>query len=165
MNAFNKVNLAAACILASTQYARELGIPESRWVCPWEPLLFSFPHGSLTCDHGSWGKTCDSANFSQCDDFFMSNTDSEMYIDISAGRCGDSRCRLLYDSGQVLCWWSPSVSHALARVGPISLASTIKKPWLRSLWSTANSELDFKIPLLHMSYVEELRYENWNDRK
>ena len=32
MNAFNTVNLAAACILTSTEHARELGIPEDRWV-------------------------------------------------------------------------------------------------------------------------------------
>lgn len=32
MNAFNTVNLAAACILTSTEYARELGIPESKWI-------------------------------------------------------------------------------------------------------------------------------------
>lgn len=34
MNAFNNVNLAAACILTSTDYARELGIPENRWIYP-----------------------------------------------------------------------------------------------------------------------------------
>jgi hypothetical protein len=34
MNAFNTVNLAAACIVTSTSYARELGIPESKWVYP-----------------------------------------------------------------------------------------------------------------------------------
>ena len=34
MNAFNTVNLAAACILTSTQHARELGIPESQWIYP-----------------------------------------------------------------------------------------------------------------------------------
>lgn len=32
MNAFNTVNLAGALILTSTDYARELGIPESNWV-------------------------------------------------------------------------------------------------------------------------------------
>lgn len=32
MNAFNNVNLAAACLLTSTDYARELGIPKSKWV-------------------------------------------------------------------------------------------------------------------------------------
>ncbi|TKA69245.1 hypothetical protein B0A55_04268 [Friedmanniomyces simplex] len=32
MNAFNTVNLAAACILTSTEHARELGIPEDRWI-------------------------------------------------------------------------------------------------------------------------------------
>jgi len=34
MNAFNTVNLASACILTSTDYARELGIPESKWIYP-----------------------------------------------------------------------------------------------------------------------------------
>ncbi|KAJ9629407.1 hypothetical protein H2203_001780 [Taxawa tesnikishii (nom. ined.)] len=34
MNAFNTVNLAAACILTTTDYARELGIPENRWIYP-----------------------------------------------------------------------------------------------------------------------------------
>jgi len=34
MNAFNTVNLAAACILTSTEYAKELGIPESKWIYP-----------------------------------------------------------------------------------------------------------------------------------
>lgn len=34
MNAFNTVNLAGACILTSTEYAKELGIPENRWVYP-----------------------------------------------------------------------------------------------------------------------------------
>ncbi|TID23093.1 acetyl-CoA acetyltransferas-like protein [Venturia nashicola] len=34
MNAFNTVNLAGACILTSTDYAKELGIPESRWIYP-----------------------------------------------------------------------------------------------------------------------------------
>ena len=34
MNAFNNVNLAASCILTSTEYARRLGIPESKWVYP-----------------------------------------------------------------------------------------------------------------------------------
>ena len=32
MNAFNSVNLSAACILTSTEYAREIGIPEDKWV-------------------------------------------------------------------------------------------------------------------------------------
>lgn len=31
MNAFNTVNLAAACIVTSTEYAKELGIPDSKW--------------------------------------------------------------------------------------------------------------------------------------
>lgn len=34
MNAFNNVNLAAACILTSTEYATRLGISEHRWVFP-----------------------------------------------------------------------------------------------------------------------------------
>ena len=34
MNAFNIVNLAAACVVTSTEYARELGIPESKWIYP-----------------------------------------------------------------------------------------------------------------------------------
>ncbi|KAJ1544356.1 hypothetical protein HK405_008710 [Cladochytrium tenue] len=32
MNAFNTVNLAAACVLTSVEHARELGIPEDKWV-------------------------------------------------------------------------------------------------------------------------------------
>lgn len=34
MNAFNTVNLAGAVILTSTDFARELGIPESKWIYP-----------------------------------------------------------------------------------------------------------------------------------
>ncbi|KAL5394998.1 hypothetical protein PMIN06_012768 [Paraphaeosphaeria minitans] len=34
MNAFNTVNLAAACILTSTSHARALGIPEKKWIYP-----------------------------------------------------------------------------------------------------------------------------------
>ena len=34
MNAFNTVNLAATCLLTSTKYAAELGIPESKWIYP-----------------------------------------------------------------------------------------------------------------------------------
>lgn len=34
MNAFNNVNLAASCLLTSTEYARHLGIPESKWIYP-----------------------------------------------------------------------------------------------------------------------------------
>lgn len=34
MNAFNNINLAAACILTSTQFARELGVPEEKWIHP-----------------------------------------------------------------------------------------------------------------------------------
>lgn len=32
MNAFNTVNLAGACIVTSTDHARELGIAEDRWI-------------------------------------------------------------------------------------------------------------------------------------
>ena len=32
MNAFNTVNLGGAVILTSTEYARELGVPESKWI-------------------------------------------------------------------------------------------------------------------------------------
>jgi len=32
MNAFNMVNLAAACILTSTEYAVKIGIPQERWI-------------------------------------------------------------------------------------------------------------------------------------
>lgn len=34
MNAFNTVNLAAACILTSVEKARQLGVPEEKWVYP-----------------------------------------------------------------------------------------------------------------------------------
>lgn len=34
MNAFNNINLAGACLLTSTEYATELGIPEDRWIYP-----------------------------------------------------------------------------------------------------------------------------------
>jgi len=34
MNAFNNVNLAAAVLLTSTEYATELGIPKEKWVYP-----------------------------------------------------------------------------------------------------------------------------------
>jgi len=34
MNAFNTVNLAGACLLTSTDYAKELGIAEDRWIYP-----------------------------------------------------------------------------------------------------------------------------------
>lgn len=34
MNAFNTVNLAGACILTSTEVARDLRIPIERWVYP-----------------------------------------------------------------------------------------------------------------------------------
>jgi len=32
MNAFNGVNLAAACIITSAEYATKLGVPQDRWV-------------------------------------------------------------------------------------------------------------------------------------
>lgn len=34
MNAFNNVNLAAACILTSVDEARRLGISEEQWIYP-----------------------------------------------------------------------------------------------------------------------------------
>jgi hypothetical protein len=34
MNAFNTVNLSAACIITSVANAKALGIPESKWVYP-----------------------------------------------------------------------------------------------------------------------------------
>jgi hypothetical protein len=34
MNAFNNVNLAGSCILTSVEYAKELGVPENRWIYP-----------------------------------------------------------------------------------------------------------------------------------
>ncbi|KAG4415106.1 hypothetical protein IFR04_011743 [Cadophora malorum] len=34
MNAFNNINLAGSCVLTSTEYAREIGIPESKWIYP-----------------------------------------------------------------------------------------------------------------------------------
>lgn len=34
MNAFNTVNLGAACILTSTEYAKQLHIPEDKWIFP-----------------------------------------------------------------------------------------------------------------------------------
>lgn len=34
MNAFNTVNLSAACIVTSTEHARELGIPTDKWIYP-----------------------------------------------------------------------------------------------------------------------------------
>ncbi|EHY57825.1 hypothetical protein ABEF92_004348 [Exophiala dermatitidis] len=32
MNAFNTINLAGACILTSTEYAEELGVPKAKWI-------------------------------------------------------------------------------------------------------------------------------------
>lgn len=34
MNAFNNINLAAACILTSVEFARELGVSEEKWIYP-----------------------------------------------------------------------------------------------------------------------------------
>lgn len=34
MNAFNTVNLGAACIVTSTEYAKQLQIPEAKWIYP-----------------------------------------------------------------------------------------------------------------------------------
>ncbi|QVM07084.1 hypothetical protein D8B26_001787 [Coccidioides posadasii str. Silveira] len=63
MNAFNTVNLAAACLITSTEFARKLGVPESRWIYPlagagtadssnfWErPNFYSSPSISRSLD-------------------------------------------------------------------------------------------------------------------
>ncbi|KAK1762795.1 thiolase [Phialemonium atrogriseum] len=63
MNAFNTVNLAAACILTSVEHAERLGIPRERWVYPlggagfheseqfWErPNYYSSPALSMAID-------------------------------------------------------------------------------------------------------------------
>lgn len=34
LNAFNDVNLAAACILTSTDYAERMGVPREKWIFP-----------------------------------------------------------------------------------------------------------------------------------
>lgn len=34
MNAFNNINLAAACVITSTDFARKLGVPEEKWIYP-----------------------------------------------------------------------------------------------------------------------------------
>lgn len=34
MNAFNTVDLAAACLMITVEYARELGIPKEKWIYP-----------------------------------------------------------------------------------------------------------------------------------
>lgn len=34
MNAFNTVNLGAACIVTSTDFAKQLDIPEDKWIYP-----------------------------------------------------------------------------------------------------------------------------------
>ncbi|TVY26586.1 hypothetical protein LHYA1_G004532 [Lachnellula hyalina] len=52
MNAFNNINLAGACILTSTDYARKLGIPESKWIYPLG--------GAGTSDSGNF---CERPNF------------------------------------------------------------------------------------------------------
>ncbi|KAM5457833.1 hypothetical protein McanCB49686_002548 [Microsporum canis] len=63
MNAFNTVNLAAACILTTTDTARQLGVSEDRWIYPlggagtrdsnnfWErPNFYSSPSISKSID-------------------------------------------------------------------------------------------------------------------
>ncbi|CAG8976842.1 hypothetical protein HYALB_00012659 [Hymenoscyphus albidus] len=65
MNAFNNVNVAGSCILTSTEYAKELGIPENQWIYPlggagtidsahfWErPNYFASPAISKSLDAG-----------------------------------------------------------------------------------------------------------------
>ena len=32
MNAFNAVNLSGACLLTSTEFAEELGVPKEKWI-------------------------------------------------------------------------------------------------------------------------------------
>ena len=51
MNAFNMVNLAAACLLTSTAKAKELGIPESKWIYP---LAGAGTQDSNECRHPSF---------------------------------------------------------------------------------------------------------------
>lgn len=34
MNAFNDVNLAAACIVTSQEFAEGIGIPRAKWIFP-----------------------------------------------------------------------------------------------------------------------------------
>jgi hypothetical protein len=34
MNAFNTVNLSSACIVTTTEFARQLQIPEDKWIYP-----------------------------------------------------------------------------------------------------------------------------------
>lgn len=55
MNAFNNVNLAAACILTSTEYAKQLGIPEARWVYP---LGGAGTKDSSDCKHSNLSLRC-----------------------------------------------------------------------------------------------------------
>ncbi|KAL2059554.1 hypothetical protein ABVK25_000847 [Lepraria finkii] len=63
MNAYNKINLAGSCILTSTEYAKELGVPENKWIYPlggagtqdsdsfWErPNYYSSPSISRSLD-------------------------------------------------------------------------------------------------------------------
>ncbi|CRG84630.1 hypothetical protein PISL3812_01889 [Talaromyces islandicus] len=65
MNAFNMVNMAAACVLTSTDFARKLGVPESKWIYAlggagtkesdifWErPNYYSSPAISRSIDEG-----------------------------------------------------------------------------------------------------------------
>lgn len=48
MNAFNTINLAGAVILTSTDFAQELGVPESKWVYP---LGGAGTRDSYDCEH------------------------------------------------------------------------------------------------------------------
>ncbi|KAJ5604363.1 Thiolase [Penicillium lagena] len=63
MNAFNTVNLAAACVLTTTEYAQQLQIPKDKWIYPlsgagykdsdyfWErPNFFESPSVSKSLD-------------------------------------------------------------------------------------------------------------------
>ncbi|RFU25534.1 hypothetical protein B7463_g10817, partial [Scytalidium lignicola] len=63
MNAFNSINLAGACLLTSTDFAEELGVPKDKWIYPlggagtsdsgdfWErPDFYSSPSISKSLD-------------------------------------------------------------------------------------------------------------------
>jgi hypothetical protein len=51
MNAFNNVNLAAAVLLTSVEFARELGVPESKWIYP---LGGAGTRDSYDCEYLEW---------------------------------------------------------------------------------------------------------------
>ena len=55
MNALNNVNLAATCVLTSTYFARQLGVPESKWIYP---LGGAGTQDSSNCRHIYLGLKC-----------------------------------------------------------------------------------------------------------